>query len=178
MKARKNPTDEQLKRRLRRAPESDRDPRTKSDPYWALRFQGQPHHEAKRVFRNQRPIFHVRQVSWENCECDPEDMLLPDGFTFTEMEVAMRPLLSEESIRTLEPRESEYTVWDRSVTGFGVRVRTSGHSSFVVYYRSLCSGKLRKHTIGKVAEVSLEQAREAARAYRSAGRQSDEKAGY
>ena len=63
MKARKNPTDEQLMRRLNRPPESDRDPRFKNDSYWVLRKQGHPHSYAKRVFRDQPPVFHEHTVS-------------------------------------------------------------------------------------------------------------------
>ncbi len=127
MKARKNPTDEQLMRRLRRPPESDRDPRYKNDPYWALRKQGYPDSYAKRAFRDQPPIFHERTVSIGADECDPEDLLFPVGSTWTEPEVAMRPPLSAETIAALEPRGAEYTVWDHEVRRFGVRVRPTGH---------------------------------------------------
>lgn len=168
VKARKNPTDEQLMRRLRRRPESDRDPRMKNDAYWALRSQGYPHSYAKRAFRDQLPTFQERTVSIDANECDPEDLLFLPGSTWLEPKVAIRPVLSDETIRALEPRRSEYTVWDQVVLGFGVRVRTKGHKSFVVYRRILNTGKLQKHTIGKVAELTLEQAREAARSYRCA----------
>lgn len=166
MKARKNPTDEQLIRRLRRPPESDRDPRVKNDAYWALRFQGYPHSYAKRAFRDQPPTFQERTVSIDAGNCDPEDLLFLPGSTWTEPEVAIRPLLSEETIRILRPRTSEYTVWDSEVPRFGVRVRPSGHKSFVVYSHSSDGRRLCKHTIGKAVDMSISQARDIARGYR------------
>src|SRR3546814_3633259 len=60
MKARKNPTNEQLLRRLRRPLDSDRDPRIKNDAYYALRHQGHPHASAIRAFRDQPPVIHQR----------------------------------------------------------------------------------------------------------------------
>ncbi|CAN5278642.1 hypothetical protein BH10PSE14_BH10PSE14_18870 [soil metagenome] len=168
VKARKNPTDHQLMRRLRRPPESDRDPRVKNDAYWALRFQGYPHSYAKRAVRDQQPTFQERTVSIDAGECDPEHLLFPPGSTWVEPRVAMRPVLSEETIEALEPRQSEYTVWDHVVPGFGVRVRIKGHKSFIVYRRVPNTGRLQKHTLGKITELSLEQARQAARTYRCA----------
>ncbi len=168
MKARKDPTDEQLMRRLRRRPESNRDPRVKNDAYWALRFQGYPHSYAKRAFRNQPPTFQERTVSIDAGECESEDLLFLPGATWIEPKVEVRPILSDEAIDALEPRLSEYTVWDDVVRGFGVRVRTKGHKSFIVYRRVRNTKRLQKYTIGKTDELSLEQARQAARSYRCA----------
>lgn len=171
VKARKNPTNEQLARRIRRPPESCHDPRIKNDAYWALRHQGYPHSYAKRAFRDQVPVVHERTSSGDTGEYDLDDELLfPAGSTWTEVEVAIRPDLSEGVIPNLEPRTTEYTVWDNQVPGFGVRVRPSGHKSYIVYYRIRHEKKLRKYTIGKVAEFALEQAREAARSVRRAAR--------
>ena len=170
VKARKNPTNEQLARRVRRPPESCHDPRIKNDAYWALRHQGYPHSYAKRAFRDQVPVIHERTSSGTSGEYDLDEPLFPAGSTWTEIEVAIRPDLSEEAIRKLEPRMSEYTVWDNQVPGFGVRVRPSGHKSYIVYYRIRHETKLRKYTIGKIAEFALQQAREAARGFRCTAR--------
>ena len=170
VKARKNPTSEQLARRVRRPPESCHDPRIKNDAYWALRHQGYPHSYAKRAFRDQVPVVHERTSSGNSGEYDLDEPLFPAGSKWTEIEVAIRPDLSEEAIRKLEPRASEYTVWDNQVPGFGVRVRPSGHKSYIVYYRIRPEPKLRKYTIGKIAEFTLEQARELARDFRCAAR--------
>ena len=170
MKARKNPTNEQLARRMRRPPESDRDPRVTKDAYWALRFQGYPHAYAKRAFRDQPPVFHERQISADEVDCDPDDLLFPPGSTWTDVEVAIRPILSEESIRALAPRPKEYTAWDHEVSGFGVRVRSSGHKSYVIHYRVRPETKPCKYTIGKTGEFALDQARQTAREFRQAAR--------
>lgn len=157
-------------RRLRRRPESERDPRYKNDAYWALRLQGHPHAYAKRALRDQPPVFHEREVSAHAGVCDPEDLLFPAGSTWTELEVAIRPLLSDDAISTLEPRGAEYTVWDHKVRRFGVRVRPTGHKTYIVNYRIRFRPKLHKHTIGRVAAFSLEQARCLAREMQSDAR--------
>ncbi|MFC3440122.1 integrase arm-type DNA-binding domain-containing protein [Sphingobium rhizovicinum] len=168
MKARKNPTNEQLLRRLRRRPESERDPRYKNDAYWALRLQGHPHAYAKRAFRDQPPVFHEREVSADAGGCDPEDLLFQAGSTWTELEVAIRPLLSDETVHALQPRDREYMAWDQEVPGLGVRVRTTGYKSFVLFIRPGHTGRLQKHTLGKITALSLDDARQAARARRNA----------
>lgn len=172
MKTRKNPTIEQVARRLRRSPLSCHDPRIKNDAYWALRAQGYPHSYAIRAFRDQLPMIHQRKASDDlgDYACDPNELLLPPGSPWTEIEVAVRPELSEESIRNLKPRTSEYTAWDNHVPGFGVRVRVSGHRSYVVYYRPHPEKRLRKRTIGLIGELSLDEARRIAQSYRREAR--------
>lgn len=172
MKARKNPTNEQLVRRLRRRPTSPHDPRIKTDAYWALRLQHYPHSYAIRAFRDQPPVIHQRTAVADLGEyaCNPDELLFPAGSTWTEIEVEVRPELSEEAIPALRPRMKEYTVWDNQVRRFGVRVRASGHMSYVVNYRIRCQKKLHKHTIGRVTEFSLEQARSVARDIRRQAR--------
>ena len=44
--------------------------------------------------------------------------------------------ISKRVVDGFEPRQGEYTVWDRDVPGFGVRVRPTGAKSFVVVYRA------------------------------------------
>lgn len=169
MKARKNPTMEQLAKRMWRnypdsnpgLPVEDFPQRAKNDAYWALRMQGWPHSQAIRAFRDRPPVIRQYTNSGDLSEyqCDPEDILFPIGSTRTEIEVEIRPILTESALPTLTPRTSEYTVWDSEVPGFGVRVRTSGHKSYVVYYRFRHRKKLHKYTIGRTGEFSLEQAR-------------------
>ena len=43
----------------------------------------------------------------------------------------------------------EYMVWDTRIAGFGVRVRPSGHKSYV--YHRHAEGQSRKFTFGPVA---------------------------
>lgn len=168
MKARKNPTIEQVARRLRRSPLSCHDPRIKNDPYWALRAQGYPHSYAKRAFRDEPPVYNERTVANDvpNDDYEPDELFFVPGSKVTETEITIRPDLSEAAILALKPRASEYTVWDNDVGRFGVRVRPSGHMSYIVNYRIRYQKKLHKHTIGGVAEFSLEQARDVARSIR------------
>ena len=168
VKARKNPSDEQLLRRLRRPLDSDRDPRIQRDAYYALRHQGHPHSSAIRAFRDRTPTIRHCTTSGDLGEyaCDPDELFFQAGSTWTEVEVEVRPELSEDAILTLKPRASEYTVWDARIPGFGVRVRTSGHMTYIVTYRVRYQTKLHKHTIGLTAEFSLEQARGIAKEFR------------
>lgn len=168
VKARNTPTNEQLARRMRRPPESSHDPRVKNDAYWALRFQGYPHSYAKRAFRDQPPVILQCKALDDLGEyaCDSDELLFPAGSTWTEIEVAVRPDLTERAILDLKPRASEYTVWDNQISGFGVRVRASGHMTYIVTYRVRHQTKLHKDTIGRVAEFSLEQARSVAKEFR------------
>lgn len=172
MKARKNPTIKQLLRRLRRPPDSPHDLRFKIDPYWVLRLQKHPHAYAKKAFRDQLPIIRQFTVVDNHDEYtrDMDECFFPVGSTYTTIEVEVRPDLSEEVIRNLKPRDSEYTVYDYEIRTLGVRVRTSGHKSYIVYYRIRHQTKLHKYTIGRVGEFSLEQAREVARYHRREAR--------
>lgn len=172
MKARKNPTIEQVARRLRRSPLSRNDPRIKNDAYHALKAQGFSHSYAIRAFRDQPPIIHQRMASSDLGEyaCDPDELLFPASTTWTEIQVEMRPELSEVAIPDMKPRDKEYTVWDNQVPRFGVRVFPSGHMSYIVNYHIRYQKKLHKHTIGRVTEFSLEQARSVARDIRREAR--------
>lgn len=165
MKARKNPTDAQLRRRLRRPPESLHDPRFKTDPYWVLRNRKHTHDYAKRAFRNQTPV--VREVTIVDIDDEytrgMEEQFFPVGSTYTTIEVEVRPDLSDDAIRDLKPRDKEYTVFDSEIMSFGVRVRPSGYKSYIVSYRGCHDSKRRKRTIGRVGKYSLDEARAIAR---------------
>jgi hypothetical protein len=162
---------EQLARRMwRNYPESSQDPRVKNDSYWALRMQGCPDSYARRAFRDQLPNIVERVASGDCGEYEVDELLIPAGFTWTEIEVAVRPDLTEKTIADLTPRAKEYTVWDVQVPGFGLRVFPSGRMSYVVFYRVRYQKRLRKFTIGKVREFSLEQARGVARDFRREAR--------
>ena len=61
----------------------------------------------------------------------------------------------------LKPNGSEFTVWDDTVSGFGVRVRPTGAKSYVVVYRAGAGrgAPVRRYTIGAVGKITPEQAR-------------------
>ena len=65
----------------------------------------------------------------------------------------MRTRLTDARIAALRPREREYTVWDARVSGLGVRVRPSGHRSYVF----LRDG--RKASLGPAALKAVDEAR-------------------
>ncbi|TXN07382.1 tyrosine-type recombinase/integrase [Methylobacterium sp. WL103] len=64
----------------------------------------------------------------------------------------------------LEPRASEYAVWDRDLSGFGVRVRPTGAKSYITVYRAGRgrSALYRRQTIGATDKLSADQARQEA----------------
>lgn len=130
-----------------------------------MRLEGFPHAVAKRVFRDKPPQITEHEVV-EVEGVNPEDILFPPNHRVKRVATEMRPALTADAISSLAPRHSEYTVWDYQVTGFGVRVRVSGHKSFVLLYRIRGLGKLKKMTIGSLQDMSLEAARELAKGCR------------
>jgi hypothetical protein len=62
-------------------------------------------------------------------------------------------------VDALKSDGSEFTVWDETVTGFGVRVRPTGAKSYVVVYRA-GSGRgapVRRYTIAAVGKIAPER---------------------
>ena len=70
---------------------------------------------------------------------------------------AKRQRLTDANVARLKPAAREYAVWDTRHAGFGVRVRPSGHRSFV-YCRKGEDGT-RRITLGSAALTSVEDAR-------------------
>ena len=70
---------------------------------------------------------------------------------------AKRRRLTDANVARLVPSAREYTVWDTRHGDLGVRVRPSGHRSFV--YRRKGEGDARRITLGPVALMSVEEAR-------------------
>ena len=65
------------------------------------------------------------------------------------------------ALKPASPEQRQYEVWDRVLPGFGVRVSLSGSRSFVVLTR--IDGKSRRFTLGRYPQMTLAEAREAAR---------------
>lgn len=170
MRARRNPTEAQLLRRLRRPPESCHDPRHKNDPYWALRQQGFSHAYAKRAYRDELPVVktHVVHAPDDEYSCPEDEFLFAIGSTVSQTFVKVRPVLCAETVVSLQPRQKDYTVWDMGVVGFGLIVRPTGHKSYIFMYRIPPGRKSRKITIGSATKVSYETARSAAALFRRA----------
>lgn len=60
---------------------------------------------------------------------------------------------------------ADYVAWDKTLPGFGVRVRPSGAKSFIVFYRAGSGRKapMRKLTIGSTKKLTIEEARKIAK---------------
>jgi Arm DNA-binding domain len=74
--------------------------------------------------------------------------------------------ITKRAVDALKPKGFEFTIWDDTVTGFGVRVRSTGAKSYVVVYRA-GSGRgapVRRFTIAAVGKIAPEQARARAKA--------------
>ena len=70
--------------------------------------------------------------------------------------------LTDAGVGRLKPHTTEYAVWDSDVPGLGVRVRPSGHRSFVWHGR--VQGEPVRATVGPAALMTVENARKRARA--------------
>ena len=81
---------------------------------------------------------------------------------------AKRRRLTDANIAKLAPAVREYTVWDTRQAGFGVRVRPSGHRSFV--YCPKGDGRARRITLGPAALTSVGEARSKCRVIETGAR--------
>jgi integrase len=80
--------------------------------------------------------------------------------------------LTDLKVRALRPEsDGEYVQGDTQVPGFGVRVRASGTAAYVVMKRLPGDTKPTRVTLGRVGEITLQQARDKARGAISAVRQ-------
>src|SRR5262245_20045591 len=77
----------------------------------------------------------------------------------------MSQQITNRTVNALKPGEKEFTVWDDTVTGFGLRVRPSGAMSYVVVYRAGPGrgAPVRRYTIAAVGKIAPEDARARAR---------------
>ena len=88
-----------------------------------------------------------------------------------------RVRLTDAGVGRLKPHTTEYALWDSEVSGLGVRVRPSGHRSFVWHGR--VQGEPVRATIGPAALMTVEDARKRALALRAgnAPRKAEERSG-
>ena len=75
---------------------------------------------------------------------------------------ARKVRLTDAGIARLKPGGTEYIVRDSRTAGLGVRVRPSGHRSFV--WHGTVNGKVVRTTVGSAALMTVEEARSACRA--------------
>jgi integrase len=69
-------------------------------------------------------------------------------------------MLTHRSIEALRPAEAPYRVSDQRCKGLAVRVAPSGIKTWDLAYRIRGTGKMRRLSLGRTTDVSLEQARE------------------
>ncbi|MCY4609494.1 MAG: site-specific integrase [bacterium] len=81
--------------------------------------------------------------------------------------MARKMRLSDRAVVRLGAASSEFTVWDTRVTGLGVRVRPSGHRSFVLLDNR--TGSPKRRTLGPVTHMTVDEARSRCLAIQSGG---------
>jgi integrase len=79
-------------------------------------------------------------------------------------------LLTHRSVEALRPAEAPYRVPDQRCKGLAVRVAPSGMKTWDLAYRIRGTGKMRRLSLGRTSDVSLERARERANELTSAAR--------
>jgi len=69
--------------------------------------------------------------------------------------------ITKRTVDGLKPNGSEFTIWDDTVSGFGVRVRPTGAKSYVVVYRAGAGrgAPVRRYTISAIGKITPERAR-------------------
>lgn len=69
--------------------------------------------------------------------------------------------ITKRVVDALKSNGSEFTIWDNTVTGFGVGVRPTGAKSYVVVYRAGAGrgAPVRRYTIAAVGKIAPERAR-------------------
>ena len=73
--------------------------------------------------------------------------------------------LTKRTVDAALPKSGRYTIFDKSLTGFGLRVFPSGEKSWVIEYRPGPRGRKtakRRYTIGSAATIPPDEAREQA----------------
>lgn len=77
----------------------------------------------------------------------------------------VRVRLTKTVIDAADPRSERYTLFDRDIRGFGLRVYPSGQKSFIFEYKSAEGGRTattKRVTLGKVGQITPQEARTAA----------------
>jgi len=75
--------------------------------------------------------------------------------------------LSKQKIAELEATECDLTIWDSALPGFGIRAKPSGVKTYLLQYRNQF-GRSKRMSIGRVGQLTLDQARKEATRLRGA----------
>ena len=68
-----------------------------------------------------------------------------------------RKRLTNANVARLRAASGDYTIWDTRTAGFGVRVRPTGHRTYVYHERR--GSTTRRHTLGSIATMDVDVAR-------------------
>jgi hypothetical protein len=73
-------------------------------------------------------------------------------------------IITDKIIQGIAPdARSEFHVWDSQLPGWGLRVRKSGHKTYVMFYRPRDRMRIRKLTLGSATAIKATEARRQAR---------------
>jgi hypothetical protein len=74
--------------------------------------------------------------------------------------------ITKRTVDALQSNGRDFTTWDDTVSGFGVRVRPTGAKSYVVVYRAGAGrgAPVRRYTVAAVGKITPELARARAKA--------------
>lgn len=70
--------------------------------------------------------------------------------------------LTKRFVESVKPDTADIWLWDRELTGFGLRVKPSGVRTFLIQYRNQ-AGRTRRLALGRYGVLTPEEARRAAR---------------
>jgi integrase len=66
--------------------------------------------------------------------------------------------LTKQAITELKPGNRDRFLWDESLPGFGIRIKTSGIKTFILQYRN-AHGRSKRFTLGRYGQITLDQAK-------------------
>ena len=69
--------------------------------------------------------------------------------------------LTKRTVDAADPGESQYTIWDSELPGFGLRVTPAGVKSFILDYRT-SGGRRRRLTVERFGVFTCDEARDRA----------------
>jgi integrase len=74
--------------------------------------------------------------------------------------------LTKSVLRELKTKDKDLLIWDETLPGFGIRVKPNGTKTFLIQYRNQF-GRMRRYSIGRLGDITLDQARKEARRLKS-----------